>query len=315
MTDVDLNLLPALDALLGKGSVTGAARELGLSASAMSRTLARLRAATGDPLLVRAGNTLVPTPRAAALRDQVHAVARDARSVLSPQAAAVDLAALARTFVIRANEGFVALFAAALVAEVTRAAPQVRLRFAPKPDKDAAALREGRIDLEVGVPGTSAPEVRLQSLFHDGFIGAVRAGHPLLARRITAARYAACGHVVASRKGVLQGPVDDALAGLGLQRAIVAMVTGFPDALRIARESDLVAQVPRSLFQVDPAGAASLTQGIASFELPVRTPEIVVSMMWHPRLDADPAHRWLRGVFVAVSRKGLARRGRRAAAA
>lgn len=306
MNDIDLNLLPALDALLAEGSVTGAARQLGLSASAMSRTLARLRAATGDPLLVRAGNTLVPTPRAIAIRDQVHDVARDARAVLSPQATDVDLATLARTFVVCANEGFVAVFAAALVAAMTRAAPHVRLRFAPKPRKDASVLREGRVDLEVGVLGESAPEVRVQSIFHDGFVGAARTGHPLLARRVTPARYAACGHVVASRKGVLDGPVDRALAELGLDRAIVAVVPGFPDALRIARESDLVAQVPRSLFEAGLAGA-SITDGTVSFELPVRTPGIAVSMMWHPRLDADPAHRWLRGVFMAVCRPPRAR--------
>src|SRR5271154_1834152 len=115
MDDVDLNLLVALDALLAEGSVTGAARRLGLSSSAMSRTLARLRSATGDPLLVRAGRRLVPTPRAGELRDRVHELSRDVRAVLTPQAGHLDLASLERTFTIRASEGFVDLFAAALV--------------------------------------------------------------------------------------------------------------------------------------------------------------------------------------------------------
>ena len=91
---VDLNLLVALDVLLADGSVTGAARRLGLSASAMSRTLARLRAATGDPLLVRAGRGLVPTPRAAELRDRVHELTRDVQAVLRPQIAQVDVGSL-----------------------------------------------------------------------------------------------------------------------------------------------------------------------------------------------------------------------------
>src|SRR5271167_1840915 len=103
MDDVDLNLLVALDALLAEGSVTGAARRLGLSSSAMSRTLARLRSATGDPLLVRAGRGLVPTPRAAELREQVHELTRDAQTVLNPQTSHLDVTSLERTFTIRAN--------------------------------------------------------------------------------------------------------------------------------------------------------------------------------------------------------------------
>ena len=287
MPDVDLNLLVALDALLAEGSVTRAARRLGLSASAMSRTLARLRAATGDPLLVRAGQTLVPTPRAVELRDQVRDLTRDARSVLRPQRTTVDLASLERTFTIRASEGFVEVFSPLLVSAITDVAPGVRVRFAPKPEKDPRHLRDGAIDLEIGVLAASAPEVRTQVLFRDDFVGAARPGHPLLdGKAVTPERYAACKHVVASRKKDFTGPVDAALEKLGLHRTIVVVVPGYPDAMRIAERSDLVALVPRSCLR----GGARL----AIFELPVRTPKITISAMWHPRADADPAHRWLR---------------------
>ncbi|GLK71534.1 LysR family transcriptional regulator [Ancylobacter dichloromethanicus] len=295
MDTTDLNLLPALDALLTEGSVTGAARRLGLSSSAMSRTLARLRFATGDPLLVRAGRGLVPTPRAIALRDRVHTLAREARDVLSPQDEGLDLATLDRTFTLRANEGFVGLFSAPLISTVIAAAPHARLRFAPKPMKDSAPLREGVVDLEIGVLGAFAPEVRTHFLFRDRFIGVVRAGHTLLSAPVTPQRYAAARHVVVSRRGSFTGPVDEALERLGLRREIVAVVPGFPDALRIARQSELVALIPRSCL-----GDESFVQGLASFELPVTTPEIVVSAMWHPRMDADPAHRWLRNVVISV---------------
>src|ERR1700678_1176138 len=110
MADIDLNLLIALDALLAEGSVVGAARRMALSASAMSRALARLRAATGDPLLVRAGRGLVPTPHAAKLRERVRNLAQDVRAVLRPAANGLDIASLERTFTIRANEGFVEVF-------------------------------------------------------------------------------------------------------------------------------------------------------------------------------------------------------------
>jgi DNA-binding transcriptional LysR family regulator len=302
---MDLNLLPALDALLAEGSVTGAARRLGLSASAMSRSLARLRSMTGDPLLVRAGNTLVPTPRAIAMRDAVRDVARDAHTLLSPQVTEVDLTSLERTFVVRANEGFIAFMAPSLVGAVVRAAPNVQLRFVSRPVKDALSLRDGRVDLEIGVLGSSAPEVRTRLIFRDRFVGAARAGHPLLAGPVTPATYAACKHVVASRKTVFEGPVDHALAELGLRRRIVAIVSGFPDAVRIARESDVIAQVPRSMLCAALPSSRALAEGLAVFELPVIAPEIMVSAMWHPRFGADPAHGWLRETFLTVCRDTL----------
>lgn len=305
MNDIDLNLLPALDALLAEASVTGAARRLGLSTSAMSRTLARLRLMTGDPLLARAGASLVPTPRAVAMRDRVHEVASDARSLLSPQAAEVDLATLERIFVVRSNEGFIALFAAPLMRAVLAAAPRVRLRFMLRSAKDAASLREGKVDLEIGVLGHSAPEVRTRVIFRDRYVGVVRTGHPLLASPVTPGHYAACQHVTTSRKGVLDGPVDSALEELGLRRTIVAVVPGFPDALRIASDSDVIAQVPRSLLCANLRSAAALAEGLTVFELPVKVPDIAVSEMWHPRLDADPAHRWLREMIATMCRDAL----------
>lgn len=296
VNDLDFNLLHALDALLTEGSVTGAARKLDLSASAMSRTLTRLRASTGDPLLVRAGRGLVPTPRADAMRDRVHELMLDVRKVLAPETNHLDLGQLDRTFTIRASEDFVAMCCALLVTAVRAEAPYVRLRFAPKRDKDVEPLREGRIDLEIGVIGASAPEMRARLLFRDRFVGAVRAGHPLLSGPMTAERYAACRHVVASRRGVFSGPVDIALADLGLTREIMVVVPSFSDALRIARQSDLVALVPKSSCRTRAGGL----EAIDTFSLPVLTSEIAVSAIWHPRMEADPAHRWLRDTIVST---------------
>jgi DNA-binding transcriptional LysR family regulator len=302
MNDIDLNLLGALDALLAEESVVGAAQRLGLSSSAMSRALTRLRLATGDPLLVRAGRRLVPTPRASALRDQVHALARDVRTVLSPHVSDLNVTTLDRTFTIRANERFVELYAAPLVARIAHAAPRVRIRFAPKPQKDVGPLRDGQIDLEIGVLGTSAPELRMQLLFRDDFVGAVRVGHPLLAAPVTPEKYAACKHVVASRRGAFSGPIDDALEMLGLRREVVVVVPGFSDALRIASQSDLVALVPRSCFSGANANTTQAAMDVAIFQLPVSTPEIAISAMWHPRTDADAGHRWLRETVFTICR-------------
>lgn len=153
MTDPDFNLLIALDALLTAGSVAGAARRLGLSPSAMSRTLSRLRAATGDPLLVRAGRHMVLTPYAETLRERARHATFEARAVLRPAQGALDPAALDRTFTLRANDGFVEAFGPALIAAAAEQAPRVRLRFAPKPEKSDRPLREGLVDLEIGVLG------------------------------------------------------------------------------------------------------------------------------------------------------------------
>lgn len=309
MDDVDLNLLVALDVLLAEGSVTGAARRLGLSSSAMSRTLTRLRSATGDPLLVRAGRGLVPTPRAADLRDRVHELARDARAVLRPQPSQVDIASLELTFTIRASEGFLEFLSTPVVAAVIKAAPRVRLRFAPKPDKDARPLREGVVDLEIGLRGMSAPEIRTRFLFRDKLVGVARVGHPLLAGAgVTPEQYAACHHVAASREGNASEVVDGALEKLGLKRTITVVVPGYPDAMRIARYSDLVALVPRSCLGNSLMSDHAATSGLEGFDLPVPTPEFMISAMWHPRVDADPAHRWLRETVMSVCQQAYPRR-------
>ena len=288
MARPDLNLLITLDVLLAEGSVARAAQRLRLSPSAMSRALARLRATTGDPLLVRAGRGLVPTPRALALRERVGRLVEDAEGVLRP-ADKLNLKQLVRTFTLRTSEGFVETFGPALIARVGREAAGVRLCFVQKPNKDSAPLRDGIVDLETGVVGdTTGPEVRAQALFRDQFIGVVCRGHKLSRGAITPARYAAGRHIAVSRRGLDRGPIDEALMPLGLERAIVTIVGGFATALALAQASDLIASVPER-------HTAGLRAGMHSFPLPFAAPEVTVSLLWHPRLDADPAHRWLRG--------------------
>lgn len=288
MARPDLNLLVTLDVLLAEGSVARAARRLRLSPSAMSRALARLREATGDPLLVRAGRGLVPTPRALELREQVSRLVQDGEAVLRP-AGKPDLGRLVRLFTLRTGDGFVENFGPDLIARVAGDAPGVRLRFLQKVDKDSAPLRDGTVDLETGVVGKAAgPEVRTQALFRDRFVGVVRPGHPLCRGEVTPARYAAGRHILVSRRGLEEGPIDEALRPLGLERDIATIVGGFATALALARATDLIASVPER-------HTGNLRAGLHSFPLPVPSPEITVSMLWHPRLDADPAHRWLRG--------------------
>jgi DNA-binding transcriptional LysR family regulator len=293
MSRPDLNLLIALDVLLTEGSVARAAKRLRLSPSAMSRALARLRETTGDPLLVRAGRGLVPTPRALELRESVAQLVQDAEAVLRP-AETLDPKRLVRTFTFRNREGFVETFGAAILARVNADAPGVRLRFLPKPDKDSASLRDGRVDLETGVIGKdTGPEVRAQALFRDRFIGVVRKGHPLGEGEMTVGRYVDGRHILISRRGLDRGPVDTALEPLGLTREIAVTVGSFSEALSLAAATDLIACVPERY-------TGHLRAGLHSFPLPIAVPEIRVSLLWHPRMDADPAHRWLRDCIRAV---------------
>lgn len=289
----DFNLLIALDVLLAEGSVARAARRLQLSPSAMSRTLARLRETTGDSLLVRAGRGLVLTPRAQQLREKTGTLVQDVEAVLRPQER-LDLAKLVRTFTLRTSEGFAESFGPYLLARISKEAPGVTLRFAQKTDWDSRGLRDGSVDLETGLIATATgPEIKTQALFRDRWVGVVRKGHLLAKGKVTAARYAAASHISVSRLPTASGPVDEAWEHADTTRKIVTVVAGFATAIALARESDLVASVPE-------LHTAALREGMVSFALPFAMKEMLVSMLWHPRLDADIAHRWLRGCLQAA---------------
>jgi DNA-binding transcriptional LysR family regulator len=295
MSELDINLLRALDALLAEASVARAADRLNLSAPAMSRTLARIRAATGDPILVRAGRRLVPTPRAIAMRERVRAVVTEATQLLRPQ----DMAPARlppRILRVRAGDGFAGTFAALIMAAVQQSAPQLALRFMPEGDEDPEALRDGRIDLEIGKLGPMGPEIKTQTLYRDRFVGIARTGHPLLKKPVTAARYAAALHVSASRRGLAEGPIDAAVKELGIGRCVALVVPGFHPALFAVIGSDLLGAVPATVA----SQAVERGLKIASFELPVKVPPATYAQAWHPRFDADTGHRLLRDKVRAV---------------
>jgi len=293
MAGPDLNLLVVLDVLLEEGSVAGASRRLRLSPSAMSRALARLRETTGDPLLVRAGRSLVATPRAIELRERVGALVAEAQAVLRP-VEAIDLTTLERSFTLRTSDGFVENFGPRLLARVAADAPGIRLNFLQKPDKHSAPLREGLVDLETAVVEPSmGPELRAQALFRDRLVGAVSASHPLAGQRITAQAYADASHVIVSRSGFDEDAVERPFLPDGFHRRAVSAVSGFATALALARNSDLVATVPDR-------HTAALRKGMFTFPIPLRTDGFTVSMVWHPRLDAEPVHRWLRACVRQV---------------
>jgi len=283
----DLNLLKAFRVLVEEGSVMAAARRLHLSESAMSRTLSRVRETFDDPVLVRAGRALTPTPRAMALQARVQAMLDEAQAIMAP-VALPDLRHSERTFTVRCNEGFATEFGAVLLAIVAGQAPHVRMRFVAPAEKDAKALREDKADVEIGVLGRSGPEIRLQTLLRDRFVGVVALDHPLAAHAaVSSEAYASYAHISVSRRGMAEGPIDRSLRRKGLSRTVAAVVSSFPVALAMARAGSFIANVP---WQQTKLGRI----GLHTFELPVETDPVVVSMMWHPKVEHDAAHRWLR---------------------
>ncbi|WP_424892493.1 LysR family transcriptional regulator [Streptomyces sp. XH2] len=290
LAKVDLNLLVALDALLDEESVTAAADRLGLSGPAMSRALGRIRRVLGDPVLVRAGRHMVPTPRALAMRAEVRRVLADARALFTAPAPC-DPASLERVFTLSAHDSQVLAFGAPLLGRAAREAPGVTLRFLTEGATGVPSLRDGTLDLEIGVIDRSEPEIRVETLLTDRMVGVARPGHPLLDGAVTPRRYAAARHLLDSRRGRLSGPVDEALAAHGLRRRVVGTAPTFAAALFVIAGSDAVGLVPERAAR--PAAAAL---GLVTFEVPLDLPPLRFSMAWHPRHEEDSGHRWLRGV-------------------
>ncbi|GAA3257211.1 LysR family transcriptional regulator [Nonomuraea helvata] len=293
-TQPSLDLLIALDVLLEECSVSAAAQRLHLSEPAMSRTLGRIRKAMGDPVLVRSGRQMVPTPRALAVQAEVRGLVEAARKVFTPPGR-LDPATLVRRFVILASDAVITAMSVALLTEAARSAPGVRFHFIPEGYGDAQALRDGSADLEVTVISDPAPETRVEPIMVDRAVGVVRPGHPLLDGPVTAERLAAAEHVIASRRGRAEGPVDEILAGMGLRRRIAGSVPTFEAALAVVRQSDLVGMTPERL-----TGPLVEALGLVRFPIPVPLPEMTLSQAWHPRYDVDPAHVWLRELVREV---------------
>ncbi|WP_437653502.1 LysR family transcriptional regulator [Sorangium sp. So ce1182] len=286
---VDLNLLTALDALLEEKSVSAAAARLHLSQPAMSRTLGRIRDATGDPILVRTGRTMTLTPRALALREEVQAIVQRAHAVFAPEGE-LDLAMLERIFTVRCHDALTAALGMRLLIAVQEQAPRAQLRLLGEPTGDTDDLRHGRVDLEIGSAEPPLPEIRGELIGQDRLVVAFRREHPLARGRLTARRYAQALHVTVSRRGRLRDPIDDALEALGLRRRVVAAAPTSAAAIHFVHESDLVVVLPARV-----CGPALRALGLSSLPLPLEVPEVRIVQLWHQRHESDKAHAWLRG--------------------
>ncbi|MEU9024318.1 LysR family transcriptional regulator [Actinomadura sp. NPDC048394] len=284
---LDLNLLVALDVLLDEGSVTGAAERLHLSSPAMSRTLARIRKALGDPVLVRSGRGMVPTPRALAMRAEVHDLVQRAYTLFSADDA-FSPGTLEGTFTLQAEEGTIAVLSGPLLERIARDAPGVTLRFLGEGPRDTHLLRRASIDLEIGII-TETTGTRIEPLLEDRFSSVVRPGHPLAGREVTLDEWCATMQLTNTRRGRVAGPIDELLAGMGRSRRLAGTVPTVNAALIVVRGTDLMGFAAERLHR-------PLVErlGLVWVPIPLPMPPLRLSMAWHARYDADPAHAWLR---------------------
>lgn len=297
MEGIDLNLLVYLDALLQEGSVTGAAKRVGLSTPAMSHALARLRDRLGDPLLVRSGRGMLLTTRAAALKAQARDAVVQARAALEPERAFV-AGALDRSFVVHASDYVLTILGPSVDRLLRDEAPRVCVRFVPNTTDDAAMLRDEGSDLAVGIYGELPQEMRSRQLLTDRFVCAVREGHPAGAGRFTLDDYLGLRHVQVAPRGKPGGYVDDVLRARGMTRDVARAVPYFLSALQLVAQTDYVLTISERIATLY---AAPL--GLRVLEAPLPLRPYALSLVWHPRVDGDPAHRFLRDVWARAARE------------
>jgi DNA-binding transcriptional LysR family regulator len=289
MRRLDLNALAVLDAMLKHKSVTNAGAALGLSQPAMSAALAKLRAQFDDPLFVRTGRGMRPTPRALALADPVDRILRTVHEeILHP--AAFDAATSERTFTIITPDIGEVAFLPRLHAHVERHAPGVTLHtVAMQPAATEEALEAGAADLALGYfPDLARRGFFQQRLFRNSFACMVRAGHPLAGRRLALDDFLAASHALvrpAGRTHLFETFVEKR----GLKLDVRVRLSHFSSLLTLIAESDLIATVP-----LDIARTFARLADVRLMEPPVKPPAFDLKQHWHRRFHHDPANAWLR---------------------
>jgi DNA-binding transcriptional LysR family regulator len=293
--DVDLNLLRTLRVILEEESVSRASTRLYQSVAATSRALARCRLLFGDPLLVRRGRGLVMTPRAESLLVELNDVFGRISDALA-RPAHFDPSEIDERFVIRANDAVLAVLVLPLLEHLASSAPRASIQFEVEGGDDLDRLRSGRCSLAIGSYGDDRRELSTEALVTVERVGVVRAGHPVLRRRMTEEVFASLGHVVTSRRGRGRSLIDEQLAAADLRRNVVAVVPSFSVALVLCGQSNLTTIAPANLAD------SWIELGVlARYRAPVDLPPVRVEQLWHHRLDADPAHRWLRTQIRAIA--------------
>ncbi|MEC7520921.1 MAG: LysR family transcriptional regulator [Myxococcota bacterium] len=292
---LDLNLLLALDRLLAHRSVTAAAAELGVTQPAMSRTLGRLRDALDDPLFVREGRALVPTPRALALTPRVTEAVRAAAAVFAPDAP-FDPARERGVFTLAMGEETQRALAPAIVRRVWEEAPGLDLRFRALTVESVEEARRGEVDLSIApdlaaLPrsaggGVELSELVQRPLYERRWVVCSSTDRPR--RRLSLKTYARLAHVVPGPDASGRGFIDDYLESHGLSRRVAASVATFDAAASLVAGTELIATLPDDVVRTSP-------HALVLASPPVPIPVVSMLLLWMPRDTTDPRHRFVRG--------------------
>ncbi len=292
----DLNLLVVFDAVASTGSVTLAAGKLSLSQPAISHALNRLRDVVDDPLFVRTGNRLTPTPHATKMIPQVRALLDSVGPLLvSPK---FDPATSAQTFRVGASDYAMMTVLPGLVRALRAQAPDTTLDIRPIGEASQVQLATGELDLAFWGASPPPSPFLSQELFREHFIGLICARHVLAVRagqgRLTLEDYLRYPHVMVTFRDPRKSPIDAGLAKLGKARRIAVSTPNFASNVASVRGTDLIISLPARL--ADSADQSDLV----TFELPLDIPEYAYSIVWHRRSDGDPAMLWLRNLVASL---------------
>jgi DNA-binding transcriptional LysR family regulator len=295
LSAIDLNLLVLLRALLRERHVTRAAAQVGLSQSAASHALSRLRDLYSDPLLVRSGRTLTLTPRAAQLLPLLERGLGALESAVSAEPE-FDPSTARRTFSIGMSDYMQALIMGPLLRKLAVLAPEVDLSVVIFPGL-IDLVESGAIDLALTVSNAAPRNLPREALFEEAFVCMVRRGHPQIRRAPSLTKYLAQRHVLIAPTGTPGSIVDTALATRGLERRVALRVTNFLIAPVVVSETDFISTMPARL-----AHQLAKIYPLRLLPPPLDLPTFEHCMVWHPRLARDPAQLWLRGFVAAVSK-------------
>ena len=294
---LDLNLLRVFDALMSEGSLTRAAEVLAITQPAASHALKRLHQAVGEALFIRNASGMTPTPKAEALWPQVRSALGTLQLALAP--GDFDPQRQAVNFRLSMTDAPAALLAPALVAVIEREQALCNLRVVPLTTADPQRLIQlGEVDLALGhfpdlvttllAAGRDAM-LRHARLYDTRYVCVMRRGHPLAERPLTLDAYCGAHHLLARSTGRPQGHVDQALTALGRQRRVVMSVNQYFTAGQVLTQSELLTVLPLAFLP-----ATGHEDELLVRELPFDLGAMQLSMLWHMRRDAEPAHRWLR---------------------
>lgn len=296
-SEVDLNLLVALDALVQERSVSRAAARLGLTQSAMSHRLRRLRERFDDELFVGGRGGMIPTPRAEELAAPIRRGLLELGLVLR-QPEAFDPATSTRAFTLISKDYAEVVVVPRMLERLGTLAPGLGFMFRNPDPRTAERLANGEADFYVGIALDDADLVRLPA-GEDDFVAIARADHPDIGRALDLSTYLGLGHVLVASD---DGPsfMDEILRTRGVQRRIVLRIARFAGAPFVVARSNLLCTLPRAV-----AVTAARYLPLRLLELPIELPALPIEVMWHPRNNNDPGHRWVRTIVAETTRAAV----------